>query len=186
MIVIAASALLALYIFLPEFLFRKLAFNFRLVTKAPTGRFEEIISGAEVVLLPFLSSLFLSRCSHFVGHWPFSIEESVAAKYSDYRAVITSLCSEAYFRDHLDKAWTAMSHVWLYQLRFLFWMYCTLGIEILCAVLLIYYFRFPEPIPALPMEIWQDLFGPGIALGGASDGVCFSAQFASPGLRSMP
>jgi hypothetical protein len=42
MIAILASALLGLYIFLPEFLFTKLAFNFRLVTKTQKGRFEEI------------------------------------------------------------------------------------------------------------------------------------------------
>lgn len=140
MIAIIASVLLGLYIFLPEFLFKKLAFNFRVVTKASRGRFEEVISGVEVSLLPFLFTFFASRFCWLVGHWPFRIEESVATKYSDYRTVITSLCNDSYFHEHLDATWLAMDHVRLHQLRFLFWMYCALAIEIVCAVLLTYFF----------------------------------------------
>jgi hypothetical protein len=174
MIAIVASALLGFYIFLPDFLFRKFAFNFRTVTKAPTGRFEEVLSGAEVALLPFLSALLASRIFWFVGHWPCPVEESVAAKYSDYRTVITSLCNDTYFHNHLDQTWAAVGHVWLFQLRFLFWMYSGLGIEIICAVLLTYYFGSLSPYP-----IYRWTFGK-IFLGRASHWEVLLTGFAFP------
>lgn len=174
MIAIVASALLGLYVFLPDFLFRKLAFNFRTVTKAPTGRFEEVLSGAEIAFLPFIFSLLASKIFWFVGHWPSSVDESVAAKYSDYRTVITSLCSDAYFHDHIGQAWSAAGHVWFYQLRFLFWMYTGLGIEILCAVLLTYYFGSLSRYP-----IYRWTFGK-IFLGRASHWEVLLTGFAFP------
>lgn len=140
MIALLASALLGLYVFLPEFLFRKLAFNFRVVTKTQRGRFEEIISGVGVSILPFLLTAFLSSMFWLPGHWPFPVAEGTAAKYSDYRTVVSALYSEPYFREHLNATWLAIGHVRLDQFRFLFWMYCALAIEIICVVLLTYFF----------------------------------------------
>lgn len=140
MIAIIASALLGLYILLPEFLFKKLAFNFRVVTKTERARFEEIVSGVEVSLLPFLCAFFAPKVFWFVGHWPFPIEQSVSDKYSDYRTAVTALCSDQYFREHLNAAWMAIDHVRLDQFRFLIWMYCALTVEIVCVVLLTYFF----------------------------------------------
>ena len=140
MIAIVASILLGLYIFLPEFLFKKLAINFRVVTKTQRARFEEIISGIEVSLLPFLCAFLTSKFSWFVGHWPFPLEQSVADKYSDYRVAVTALCSDQFFREHLSAVWLAVDHVRLDQFRFLFWMYIALAIEIVCVVLLTYFF----------------------------------------------
>src|ERR1035437_8216137 len=124
MIAIVASALLGLYICLPEFLFKKWVFYFRVVTKTQRGRFEEVFSGIEVSLLPFLFSFFASRFSWFVGHWPFPLKDGISDKYLDYRTTVTALCSDQYFREHLDAAWLAIGHVRLDQYRFLFWMYC--------------------------------------------------------------
>lgn len=174
MIAVVVSALLGLYIFLPDFLFRKLAFNFRTVTKTPTGRFEEVLSGAEIAFLPFIFSLVTSKIFWWAGHWPGTVEESVAAKYSDYRTVISSLCSDAYFHDHMEQAWTALGHVWLYQLRFLFWMYTGLGIEILGAVLLTYYFG---SLSRYPVYRWT--FGK-VFLGRASHWEVLLTGFAFP------
>jgi hypothetical protein len=140
MIAIVASAVLVFYVFLPEFFFKKLAINFHDVTKTQRTRTEEILSGIGVSLLPFLCALFLSKVSWFVGHWPFPFEQSVVDKIADYRTAVTALCSDQYFRDHLDSAWLAISHVCLNQYRFLFWMYCALAIEIACVVLLTYFF----------------------------------------------
>jgi hypothetical protein len=140
MIALIASVLLGFYIFLPEFLFKKLAFNFRVVTKTTKGRFEDIFSGAGVSLAPFFFAAFLARTCRFSGHWPFPIEQSTAAKYSDYRTVVSSLFSDAYFRDHLDATWLALNHVRSHQMRFLFWMYVGLALEIVSVVLLTYFF----------------------------------------------
>jgi hypothetical protein len=140
MIAIVASVLLGLYVFLPDFLFKKLAINFRAVTKTQRARFEEIVSGVEVSILPFLCAFFASKVSWFVGHWPFSLEQGTADKISDYRTAITALCSDQYFHDHLDLAWLAIGRVCLDQYRFIFWMYVALAIEIACVVFLTYFF----------------------------------------------
>jgi hypothetical protein len=140
MIAIIASVLLGFYIFLPEFLFKKLAFNFRLVTRTAKGRFEDIFAGAGVSLLPFLLTVIASRACRFLGHWPFPVEQSVAAKYLDYRTVLSALFSDSYFQQHLDAAWLALSHVRSHQMRFLFWMYVALALEIVSVVLLTYFF----------------------------------------------
>ena len=105
MLAIVGSALLVLYVFLPEFLFTILAFNFRAVTRAQRGRFGEFLSGAASSLLPFLVAWFASRSFWLVGHWPFAVPQNVAAKDADYRTVINSLYSEAFFHEHLDAAW---------------------------------------------------------------------------------
>jgi hypothetical protein len=140
MIAIVASALLGLYVFLPDFLFKRLAFNFRVVTKTQRARFEEIVSGIEVSILPFLCAFFASKISWFVGHWPFSFEQSIAGKFADYRTAVTALCSDPFFHEHPDAVWAALDRVRLYQCRFLFWMYCALAIEIACVVLLTFFF----------------------------------------------
>lgn len=140
MIAIIASMLLGAYVLLPDFLFKKFAPNFRDVTRARGGRFTEIFSGAGASLLPFFFALLASKFCRLVGHWPLPVEESVAQKYFDYRTLITSLCSDTYFHEHLDGTWTAAGHVLLHQGRFLFWMYFALALEIVCAVLLTYFF----------------------------------------------
>jgi hypothetical protein len=140
MIAIVASALLGLYVFLPAFLFNKLAFNFRAVTRTPKGRFEEIISAAAVALLPFLAAALFSKISWWVGHWPFPVQEDLAAKHSDYKTLISALASDSYFHAHWDATWIAVSCARLNQSRFLFWMYIALGIEILSVYLLTYFY----------------------------------------------
>lgn len=140
MLAIVGSALLVLYVFLPQFLFTILAFNFRAVVSPQRGRFGDILSGAASALLPFLAASVGSRAVWFVGHWPFAVEQSTAAKQADYRTVVSSLYSETFFREHLDATWTAWNHVRLHQLRFLFWMYLALLLQIVAVVLLTYYF----------------------------------------------
>lgn len=179
MIAIIASVLLGLYILLPEFLFKKLAFNFRVVTKTQRARFEEIVSGVEVSLLPFLCAYFASRVFWFIGHWPFPIEQSVADKYSDYRTAVTALSSDQYFREHLNADWVAIDHIRLDQCRFLFWMYCALVIEIACVVLLTYFFGSLSRYP-----LYRKTFGKFI-LGRASNWDVLLTGFAFP-RRSRP
>jgi hypothetical protein len=70
MIAIVASLLLGAYVFLPDFLFKKFAFNYREVVKAPTGRFGDVFSGAWVAILPYVFTFLVSRYFWFFGHWP--------------------------------------------------------------------------------------------------------------------
>jgi len=174
MIALLASALLGFYILLPEFLFKKIAFNFRVVTKTPRVRFEEIVSGVEVSLLPFICALFASKIFWFVGHWPFPLEESVAAKYSDYKVAVTALCSDQYFREHYDAAWLAIDHVRQFQCRFLVWMYCALTVEIACVVVLTYFFGSLSK-----NEFYRKTFGK-FVLGRASNWDILLTGFAFP------
>jgi len=174
MIAIVASALLGIYVFLPEFLFKKLAIKFRVVTKTPRGRFEELISGASVVLVPFLAAAILSRAFRFVGHWPFPLDQDVSAKYADYGTALSSLVSDGYFRDHLDATWSAVAHIRLHQCRFLFWMYLALAIEILCVFLLTYFYGSLSRYP-----LYKLTFGR-IFLGRASQWEVLLTGFAFP------
>jgi hypothetical protein len=175
MIAIIASVLLGLYVFLPEFLFKKLAFNFRVVTKEHhKGRFEEIFSGAGVSLLPFLGSLIAPQISWTVGHWPFPVEETVASKILDYRTVVSALCSDQFFHEHLDATWIALDHVRLNQLRFLFWNYCFLAVEIIAVYLLTHFFGSLSRY-----AIYRWTFGR-ILLGRASEWELLLTGFAFP------
>lgn len=140
MLAIAGSTLLLLYVFLPEFLFTLLAFNFRAVTRPQRGRFGELLSGAASALLPFVAAWLGTRTIPLMGRWPLRVPQDAPAKYGDYRSVLNSLYSEAWFREHTDATWAAWDHVRLHQLRFLFWMYLFVLLQIVAVVLLTYYF----------------------------------------------
>lgn len=174
MIAIVASVLLGLYVFLPDFLFKKLAINFRVVTKTQRARFEEIVSGVEVSLLPFLCAFFAPKVSWFAGHWPFPLEQSIADKYADYRTTVTALCSDQFFREHPDAVWLAIGRVCLDQCRFLFWMYCALVIEIAFVVLLTYFFG-----SLCKYSLYRNTFGR-FVLGRASNWEVLLTGFAFP------
>lgn len=140
MIAILGSLVLVLYVFLPEFLFNALAFNFRKVTKVPSGRYGDVLSGAGAAFLPFFITEIASRRVWFIGHWPFPVQEAVAAKNADYRTLATALYSESYFHDHIAATWEAWGHIRLHQCRFLFWMYIALLLQSFCVILLTHYF----------------------------------------------
>ena len=140
MIAILGSLFLVLYVFLPEFLFTTLAFNFRKVNRLSTGRYSDVLSGAAAGLIPFLLAAAASRWVGFVGHWPFPVQEDVAAKYADYRTLATALYSEAWFHEHVDATWQAWAHIRMHQERFLVWMYLGLLLQIACVILLTRYF----------------------------------------------
>ncbi len=140
MIAILGSLVLVLYVFLPEFLFTTLAFNFRKVNRVPLGRYADVLASAAVGLLPFVATYFASRWFWFVGHWPFPVQGDVNAKYADYRTVVTALYSETFFREHIDATWRAWSHIRLYQARFLTWMYLALLLQTAAVILLTHYF----------------------------------------------
>lgn len=147
MIALIVSALLGLYVFLPDFLFNRLAYPFVRLKKPQQTRFEEIVSGVGVIFIPFCVTVLLSWQIWYVGHRPFPSAQSVAEKYGDYRTVFSAMYSEAYFRDHYDFCWNAIGHVVLDQARFLLWLYVLLGVQIAVVNVATVYFgelsRFP-------------------------------------------
>ncbi|GAC1429450.1 MAG: hypothetical protein NVSMB62_27150 [Acidobacteriaceae bacterium] len=147
MIAILGSLVLVLYVFLPDFLFNTLAFNFRKVNRVQTGRYTDLLAGGAVNIFPFLFATLLSRTIWFFGHWPFPVQQDAASKYADYRTLATALYSETFFREHVAATWSAWSHIHRHQERFLVWMYAGLGLQILGAILLTRYFgslsRYP-------------------------------------------
>lgn len=129
MIALIASAVLGLYVFLPDFIFNRIAAQFVRLKKRDRTRIEDLGSGLVVVLIPFVLTLWLSHSFWLVGHWPMAIDESVQAKFSDYKIFASSLYSDAFFEKHYDAFWSAFPHVWRHQLRFLIWNYIFLILE---------------------------------------------------------
>jgi len=133
MLAIIASALLGLYVFLPDILFNRLAYSLVRLKKPQRTRFEEILSGIEVMFLPFVLTALLSGRCWLLGHWPFHLDQTVAQKFEDYKTVFSAAYSDKYFNAHFQLAWSAFSNVKAHQLRFLFWMYIFLMLQILIA-----------------------------------------------------
>lgn len=130
MIALIASALLGLYIFLPDFLFNRFAAPYVRLKKLERSKIEDIAAGVTVALIPFLFTLVLTKFSWFFGHWPWPIDEPASAKATDYRIVLSGLYSDSYFNAHYSEFWNSLSHVRVHQARFLFWNYVFLAIEI--------------------------------------------------------
>ena len=131
MIALVASALLVLYILLPDFIFNQLASQFVLLKKAQRTRVGDIAAGVVVAALPFCVTLLLSRFVWHVGHWPFPVSEPRWSKLADYRIVASGVYSEAFFTAHQSDFWAAMRHVCMHQARFLVWDYALLASEAL-------------------------------------------------------
>jgi hypothetical protein len=130
MIAIVVSLLLALYIFIPDFLFSKFAQPFVRLKRNQRTRVEEVAAGITVAAIPFFATLVLSWKVHFFGHWPLGTSQPSAAKWSDYKYVLACLYSESFFSKNPDQFWSALAGVRVNQLRFLIWNYVFLGFEI--------------------------------------------------------
>jgi len=131
MIALIASALLGLYVFLPVFIFDKMAAPFVRLKRHERSRTEELVVGVFVAGFPFAVTWFLSHHVWLVGHWPLSMEDSAAVlKIRDYQTVFNGLYSEHFFEAHLDQFWASFWRVWDHQLRFFLWNYLLLFIEI--------------------------------------------------------
>ncbi|PSH02850.1 MAG: hypothetical protein CXZ00_15265 [Acidobacteria bacterium] len=136
MLAILASALLGLYVFLPVFLFDRLAIPFRL--KGERTRTEEIFTGILVSGIPVFAAWSLSKCCVFVGHHPFAVPDTAfLTKIDDYQRVIAAMYSDSYFRANESAFWKSGWIVLHYQLRFFVWTYSLLTLEIVVMALIV-------------------------------------------------
>jgi hypothetical protein len=141
MIALIASALLGLYVFLPVFIFDKVAEPFVRLKRHERSKTEELVVGVFVAGIPFAITWFLSHHFWLVGHWPFSMEESAAAlKIGDYQTVFNGLYSEHFFEGHIDQFWDSFWRAADHQLRFLCWNYLLLFIEIFGVLIMTWQF----------------------------------------------
>jgi hypothetical protein len=134
-IALAVSLLLGLYIFLPVFLFDRLAASFFQLKRRQRSQKEEIIAGIAVAGIPFLIAFLLSHWSWYVGHWPFWMTDIDASKkVDDYKTVFAGFYSDAFFQQHISEFWESFNRVTQHQLRFLAWNYLLLLLEIILVV----------------------------------------------------
>jgi hypothetical protein len=131
MIALIASALLGLYLFLPVFIFDKIAAQFVRLKRPERSKTEEIMAGMLVAGIPFGVTWYLSQHCYFFGHWPFSMADSVAMlKIGDYKTVFNGLYSDHYFETHIEQFWASCERAFEHQFRFALWNYVFLGFEI--------------------------------------------------------
>jgi hypothetical protein len=143
MIALLASALLGLYILIPDLLFRRVTSWFTPLKKFQRTKIEEVVFGIFVAALPICATWILSASFWFVGHHPFALDEGKEARMADYRTLILAADSDSYFKDNADKVWTAVAHIEKRQLRFLTWASLMLLLEIAIWIFLTYnYARF--------------------------------------------
>jgi hypothetical protein len=139
MLALIASVLLGLYVFLPVFFFDRLAIPFRL--KGERSRTEEIFTGILVSGVPVLMTWGVSRFCYVVGHHPFAVSDAAfLTKIEDYQRVIAALYSESYFRAYESATWASAWIVLRHQLRFFFWTYFFLAMEIVVMRLIVHNF----------------------------------------------
>jgi hypothetical protein len=132
MLALIASALLGLYILLPDFLFRKFATGFVRLKTSQRTRTEEVTNAFLAIGLPFLITLILSwYCSWHVGNVPLSIPKDHVLKVDDYQRVVSALYSERYFDTNEAEVWRAAYRVIRRQCRFLTWYYGFVTLEIM-------------------------------------------------------
>src|SRR5438270_265002 len=134
MIALIASVLLGLYVFLPDFLFSKLASPFAELKRYQRTKLEEITAGIVVAAIPFFTTWGLSHHEWFFGHWPFPIFENESDKILEYKRLYLAAYRDEYFVSHESQIWQALDHVRWHQLRFLFWNYSFLLFEILITI----------------------------------------------------
>jgi hypothetical protein len=143
MIALLASALLGLYILIPDLLFRRVTSWFTPLKKFQRTKIEEVVFGIFVAALPICATWILSTSFWFVGHHPFALDEGKEARMADYRTLILAADSDSYFKENADKVWTAVAHIEKRQLRFLTWASLMLFLEIGIWIFLTYnYARF--------------------------------------------
>lgn len=124
MIALIASALLGLYVFLPDFLFRRFLSQYVELKKNQRTRFEDVVAGLAVAFVPLVTTFVFTHFVSFCGHWPFPINEPLSEKLTDYKVVFSAAYSDAYFNAHQVEFWKAAKHTWTHQVRFLIWNYC--------------------------------------------------------------
>ena len=130
MIALIASVLLGLYVFFPDFLFKKFLSQYVELKKNQRTRFEDVVAGLAVVVVPLVAAFIVTHVFSFCGHWPFPVEEPITEKWADYKVVFSAAYSDSYFNGHQQEFWNAAKHTWSHQLRFLVWNYLFLALEI--------------------------------------------------------
>jgi hypothetical protein len=128
LIALALSALLAVYLLIPNALFRFLLGSFVPVRVFQGVKAEEITRA--VVTLIFLFGFAVLLVWYIPGSrsWPCGFSDTVEQKYADYTLVAGGLYSEAVFKESQQNFWSAFSRTLKRQARFVFWYY-------LCVVL---------------------------------------------------
>src|SRR5437016_2023746 len=123
MIALAISALLGLYLFIPDFLFDRFGYRYVQLKKTQRKAPEDIFAGFVAAVLPFAFAWILLTNSWYAGHYPFFVDEPVASKYADYRTLFSAFISDSYFHDHQTEFWVSLRHIFRHQVRFLCWFY---------------------------------------------------------------
>jgi hypothetical protein len=134
MLALAISLVLGLYLFLPDFLFDRLAYRYIRLKKSERTTVEDILAGIFAAGIPFIAAWLLSAWSWYVGHYPAFIDQPAAEKVADYRMVISGIISEKFLESHIDAFWNALPHVLAHQFNFLICQYFFLLVEIALVV----------------------------------------------------
>ena len=71
MLALVVSALLGLYLFLPDSIFDRFAFPDVRLKKYKKTTIEDVFSGVLTAGIPFVAAILLSRENWFIGHYPF-------------------------------------------------------------------------------------------------------------------
>jgi hypothetical protein len=138
MIALLASALLGLYILVPDLLFRRITSWFTPLKKFQRTKTEEFVFGVFVAVIPICLAWGLSLTVGFIGNHPFELHEEKELRESDYQTLILAADNDSYFKENADKVWAAVAHIERRQLRFLTWTYLMLLVEIGVWILLTY------------------------------------------------
>jgi hypothetical protein len=129
MLALVASTVLIAYLLAPGLLFKFVFSLFIPLEKFRRTRSEEFTFGAVTTLLPLILTLLCVLNIGWIKDHPFSFPDSSAQKRTDYRTVVSSLYSDAYFLQHQTEFWEASNRATLRQGRILVWLYTSTIVE---------------------------------------------------------
>jgi hypothetical protein len=126
------SVLLAVYLIIPEAIFRVTS-GFFIPTKVLTlTRIEKAFRAVLLAVIPFLLGLGASLYVPGPDRWPWPIpldQNSVEKKQADYKLVASDLYSESEFGATKDRFWPALSRSVHRQARLASWYYVFVALE---------------------------------------------------------
>lgn len=126
MIAVAVSLFIALYIFLPELLFRVISSKFLPLPsfeRPTTSRLEEFYRALRTIAVFWLLAYALVwLCPPFNAH-PFYFPDSNSRHWADYEVIVSGLQNDTYFLTNQNRIWDAAHNFLLRNARLLFWYY---------------------------------------------------------------
>lgn len=123
MIALLFSALIAIYLLIPNTLFRYVLGRSVPVRNFQGPKTEELTQA--VVTLAFIFGIALLAVWYIppIKNWPFSFVDSPSLRSNDYKVVASGLYSETMFKDYGDRFWDSFWRVVDRQARFASWYY---------------------------------------------------------------